>query len=895
LGWNVPFPAMKPILHLSFLFLSCLQLPAQKVPLETARQVAVSFFREAGKTLNNSTVEQALNHDRTMEMDGTTLYYVFNAEDEHGYVLVSGDFSWYPILGFSLKGTFHADDLPPPLASLLAEAGEERMRSAAEGGKGRDASYASAWQRYSDPDVDILEAKGEPITEVGPLLRSKWNSGCFYNLYCPEDTAGPCGHVKVGCVAVAMAQLMNYYGYPFRGQGLASYHHGDYGELAVNFDTASPYPWDLMPDRANRDNEEIARLMSHCGISVHMDYGPDLSVASVGMAARSLADHFGYTNVSLAHNSLHDSLFPVSEWFETFRYELDHNRPVYGVGDPPSYGDFHAYIVDGYYGSELWHYNWGWGGSHDGYYAPGVPSALFGVQPGPCEEDTLGPNLVEDFSYHIDEDTVFVSWGMPPMAEDGDSASRFHLIKDDTHDILTQKRQYRFTWDTIGTYHFKIGTYDKCMHPGDGFSEFEVIIPDTVNYRPRIDGYAPNFPDTVPVYSGVYKVLEIHASDPNGDLLTCSWLIGDEEISGDLAPRLVHDFRDLAPGIYALTTIVSDQTLACQKTWSIEKIPGDLALIDDSDSIRLEGDWEQLSRTDAHGSQFRVTKYWNYYAPAFAEYIYKPEYSGTHELSAYIPQFFNLSDRVDYLVSMDGQPLDTFQVNQLEGNGNWNRLGLVELVSGAEVIVRIANLENLPSNKMMIIDALRFVQGEFDDTPPALFLEDTAIYVSDTTEAYFIGFTVSENSLVYLVPEYTGPTLTEIQSACIDSTEAIKDIVGYFSIDGLDNGRYCLFAMDSAGNISEPGSFSICGVGVDQTGLKGCKIFPNPANTLLNIEASLPDTYTIQIASANGRIIHRQVFTGSAAQIDLTSFPGGMYIIIVSSGNGTLVKQILKL
>ena len=44
---------------------------------------------------------------------------------------------------------------------------------------------------------------------------------------CPEDPDGPGGNVLVGCVAVSMAQVMYYWGYPEIGDGDHGYNHWD--------------------------------------------------------------------------------------------------------------------------------------------------------------------------------------------------------------------------------------------------------------------------------------------------------------------------------------------------------------------------------------------------------------------------------------------------------------------------------------------------------------------------------------------------------------------------------------------------------------------------------------------------------------------------------------------
>jgi hypothetical protein len=44
--------------------------------------------------------------------DGNAYYYVFNVDDNGGYVIVSGDDRTEPILGYVEQGTFDPDNMP---------------------------------------------------------------------------------------------------------------------------------------------------------------------------------------------------------------------------------------------------------------------------------------------------------------------------------------------------------------------------------------------------------------------------------------------------------------------------------------------------------------------------------------------------------------------------------------------------------------------------------------------------------------------------------------------------------------------------------------------------------------------------------------------------------------
>ena len=62
--------------------------------------------------------------------------------------------------------------------------------------------------------------------------------------------------------------------------------------------------------------------------------------------------------------------YTLATWTELIYDELAAERPV--LYDGQSSGGGHAFVVDGYDGDELFHVNWGWGGSQDNYFALSV-------------------------------------------------------------------------------------------------------------------------------------------------------------------------------------------------------------------------------------------------------------------------------------------------------------------------------------------------------------------------------------------------------------------------------------------------------------------------------------------------------------------------------------------
>ena len=183
-------------------------------------------------------------------------------------------------------------------------------------------------------------------------------------------------HTYVGCVALTMANILYYYRYPEHGYGTVLYipkEYDDDGTLlytypiqSVNYSQAT-YDYDAIANQLDAYDGELAKLLYHCGISVHMAYGHDGSGTQSAYALDALHDHFYFANGA---QFLSVSDMSSEDWIETAKGELDAKRPLFFSGRSSSAGG-HAWIVDGYTTVDsitYFHVNWGWSGSDNGFY-----------------------------------------------------------------------------------------------------------------------------------------------------------------------------------------------------------------------------------------------------------------------------------------------------------------------------------------------------------------------------------------------------------------------------------------------------------------------------------------------------------------------------------------------
>lgn len=297
----------------------------------------------------------------TLGEDQESFFHIFNVSDNNGYVIVSADSRYHPIIGYSTKGSFDPQNQAPSFIAYM-NLHKNELSYLINNDVYANEKVKQEWA-YLQEKSSLTNIKTEGVE---PLLTTNWSQGCGWNAYCPEDSLGACGRARVGCVAVAQAQILKYWNFPEQGIGEHSYSHSTYGELSANFGETT-YNWDNMPN--NNPNDDIAKLMYHVGVSVNMNYGPTASAAYSHMVVPSLIDFFGYTIwtdfIDLNHQG-------SPQVFSEIIDELENFRPLYYAGTPP-FGVGHALVLDGYqHNSEanvyFFHFNYGWGGSNNGYY-----------------------------------------------------------------------------------------------------------------------------------------------------------------------------------------------------------------------------------------------------------------------------------------------------------------------------------------------------------------------------------------------------------------------------------------------------------------------------------------------------------------------------------------------
>ena len=390
---------MKKTLFLFALLGSFLVSFALPVDLQTAQSVASKF-------MGSNDLQLAATYQTERN---TAAFYVFNSAS--GFVIVAADDCETPIIGYSREGRFDPDNVPVQMEEYLQEF-VARIQYGIENRIAADEVTARQWKLVKTTGR-ISDHKATKA--VAPLLTEKWHQGCLYNSLCPTGL-GPCERYEVGCVAVAMGQIMHHWNYPTIGWGSHSYKNQGI-TLFADFGNTT-YDWAHMPDSltdsaSDAEIEAVATLLFHCGVSVEMKYMPNGSSAKTDDVPDALIRYFNYSK-RLHHEKRSD--YSTEQWTLMLKDCLDLQQPVFYVGHGNQGG--HAFVCDGYDDNDMMHFNWGWGVANGyfslgnlnplGYEFNGTQSAIFDIYP------------------HYEPSLVVVTTD-PPMAGTIEGAGEYHI------------------------------------------------------------------------------------------------------------------------------------------------------------------------------------------------------------------------------------------------------------------------------------------------------------------------------------------------------------------------------------------------------------------------------------------------------------------------------------
>ena len=494
---------------------------AREISIDEAKKVAHNCFFEKSNNYDSPIMyeEIIINAMFEIKSNNSPVYYIFTF-DPKGFVIVSAEDGFTPIIGYSVDGFYSENDQTESFSGLMNQYADQ-INYIRENGIDAEKEIKSLWNYYL---TDEFSSKilSDRLDEVEPLLTCTWNQSYPYNAWCPFDPEGSGDHVYAGCVATAMAQIMFYWRYPLQGTGQHTYYCGGYGSLTANFGETF-YQWDAMENSIRVTLiDPIAELQYHCGIAVEMNYGAGGSGASSHDVPDAMSDYFGYDQ-SIDIYSKGD--YTNSSWRSLLKSNIDLFHPLYNSGCDND--GCHAFVCDGYQ-DDFFHYNFGWSGNSDGYYTVTdvggysswqsvvgniFPGNNYPYSPSGQTNITSRHGTIEDGSGPVDnyENDMDCSWLLTPQT--GQDSIQSITISFDRFDL--EENDLLTIYDGREPSTAVIGSFTGSEIPETITSTSnEVLIKFTSDENNTSSGWMISYSSNLPEFCENYKIL----TEPSGEI-----------------------------------------------------------------------------------------------------------------------------------------------------------------------------------------------------------------------------------------------------------------------------------------------------------------------------------------------------------------------------------------
>lgn len=290
-----------------------------------------------------------------------------------GFIICSADTNLEPIIAYSFRHDWSEDSSEANiLYQILANDLQQRMKAVTHLPLAIKKANNLKWRNYQSNRISKSNSQTfrqyPPIgsTPTGGWIETTWHQLAPYNDFCPIDPQTN-SRSLVGCVAVAMAQIVHYHKYI----GNVSFDSTDRyssDHLAIDQDsTRLQFPSFKALNRyldhiqhkyaGNQplNDEEIAALNLTCGIAMDMKYSSSASVTFTRLVPFALKQKFkGYESLYLPS---------PEKFYNKFKENIMQKLPVQLAIANSNNDAAHSVIADGYNTDGFYHLNFGWGGA----------------------------------------------------------------------------------------------------------------------------------------------------------------------------------------------------------------------------------------------------------------------------------------------------------------------------------------------------------------------------------------------------------------------------------------------------------------------------------------------------------------------------------------------------
>lgn len=367
----------------------CLMLSGLACGLHAGPITPEKALRVAEKVLSVQPVTKSASAVRVI-WDGETATTKADAEDPAfyvvgrdggGFVIVAGNDNVRPVLALSYTNRFQVEGMPCNVSAWM-----ERIKNYSRAVQETTPEVKAQWEAFEEtkgerfPDQGI---SGVYFPEDTPTV--EWNQSEPGNLLMPtvpyESERSVCG-----CVPLAVAEVMTWFGYPEKGSGWVPAYVTNAGSIyAMNMPThelTTYYDWEGLQSLrtaeqfdaqcSNGDTTSLgwnaAHLLYDVGTLIQVNYGSDATGGTEDLIASHFSEYMGYAKNAVKRGREYG--YPAWKWDQMLVDQLK-KHPVY-YGGYGTKGGGHAYVLDGYayYNEEVvFHFNFGWSGYCNGYYS----------------------------------------------------------------------------------------------------------------------------------------------------------------------------------------------------------------------------------------------------------------------------------------------------------------------------------------------------------------------------------------------------------------------------------------------------------------------------------------------------------------------------------------------
>lgn len=299
-----------------------------------------------------------------------TVLYIVNIPDNKGFVIITADNKSYPVLGITESGSYSSN------SGSGVEALDEYIESL---------RLSASTTGFLIPDTTNLEFEYEPIYGFGklgpgtPRLNVAWSGKWPTGEFCPNYNAG--------CVSVAAAQVMSYfklpnhieYNFPESMEYLSE-ENLNWNQILRHkrdYDFFEPSDEEVALHNENckgvYSHRTIAAIMREIGFQINANYGYSLGYpntsAVTAYAVNLIKNWMQLSDEQVVQKNgnlfqlLMNNKNSVALFSQTTHAWVADDAILYKVDGDQSEDDPLKIVVE-----KLVHYNWGWGGTGNGYF-----------------------------------------------------------------------------------------------------------------------------------------------------------------------------------------------------------------------------------------------------------------------------------------------------------------------------------------------------------------------------------------------------------------------------------------------------------------------------------------------------------------------------------------------